>query len=226
MADFFNNYDLGGFYDEMFSAPGVPRPHYRQLMERYGEMSGIGEMFTRQKAADETFINRGVTFTVYSDQAGTEKIFPFDLIPRIIATQEWADNVSRILDIKYFMILPDRHHVGSALDVIQWGSVLRSCSAFEAFRRTQRGQLKLENVTDYLIRDTEFPRSILASITAAENCLLKISSDKENPLKDVALKEISELRKQLESCGIKVVLGNGLHEFLDDIQSQDRKSVV
>ena len=84
MADFFNNYDLGGFYDEMFSAPGVPRPHYRQLMERYGEMSGIGEMFT---------------------------------------------------------------------------------------------------------------------------------------LKDVALKEISELRKQLESCDIKVVLGNGLHEFLDDIQS-------
>jgi len=132
---------------------------------------------------------------------------------------ERADNVSRILDIKYFMILPDRHHVGSALDVIQWGSVLRSCSAFEAFRRTQRGQLKLENVTDYLIRDTEFPRSILASVTAAENCLLKISSDKENPLKDVALKEISELRKQLESCDIKVVLGNGLHEFLDDIQS-------
>jgi uncharacterized alpha-E superfamily protein len=132
---------------------------------------------------------------------------------------ERADNVSRILDIKYFMILPDRHHVGSALDVIQWGSVLRSCSAFEAFRRTQRGQLKLENVTDYLIRDTEFPRSILASITAAENCLLKISSDKENPLKDVALQEIYELRKQLESCDIKVVLGNGLHEFLDDIQS-------
>lgn len=132
---------------------------------------------------------------------------------------ERADNVSRILDIKYFMILPDRHHVGSALDVIQWGSVLRSCSAFEAFRRTQRGQLKLENVTNYLIRDPEFPRSILASIIAAENCLLKISSDKENPLKEVALKEIAELRDQLETADIKIVLGNGLHEFLDDIQS-------
>lgn len=132
---------------------------------------------------------------------------------------ERADNVSRILDIKYFMILPDRHHVGSALDVIQWGSVLRSCSAFEAFRRTQRGQLKLENVTNYLIRDTEFPRSILASITAAENCLSKISDDKENPLKDVALKEIAELRDQLETADIKIILANGLHEFLDDIQN-------
>jgi len=91
MADFFNNYDLGGFYDEMFSAPGVPRPHYAPLMKRYQAMTGIGEMFAKQKAADETFINRGVTFTVYSDQAGTEKIFPFDLIPRIIAAKEWAE---------------------------------------------------------------------------------------------------------------------------------------
>ena len=133
---------------------------------------------------------------------------------------ERADNVSRILDIKYFMILPDRHHVGSALDVIQWGSVLRSCSAFEAFRRTQRGQLKLENVTNYLIRDPEFPRSILASIAAAENCLVKISADKDNPLKEVALKEIAALRKHLEDSEIKTIIANGLHEYLDSIQGQ------
>lgn len=132
---------------------------------------------------------------------------------------ERADNVSRIVDIKYYMILPDRHHVGSALDVIQWGSVLRSCSAFEAFRRTQRGQLKLENVTDYLIRDREFPRSILASIAAAENCLIKISADKANPLKEVALKEISELRAHLENGNIEQIIANGLHEYLDDIQT-------
>lgn len=90
MPDFFNTYDLGGFYDEMFEAPGVPRPHYRRLWERYQEMSGIGELFARQKGADQTFINRGVTFTVYSDKAGTEKIFPFDLVPRIISATEWS----------------------------------------------------------------------------------------------------------------------------------------
>lgn len=90
MPDFFNNYDLGGLYDEMFESPGVPRPHYAQLIERYEQMSGIGEMMNRQRLADQTFINRGVTFTVYSDDAGTEKIFPFDLIPRIIAADEWA----------------------------------------------------------------------------------------------------------------------------------------
>ena len=90
MADFFTDYQLDGFYDEMFSAPGTPRPHYQRLFERYGRMSKIGELLTRQKLADETFINRGVTFTVYSDKAGTEKIFPFDLIPRIIPASEWA----------------------------------------------------------------------------------------------------------------------------------------
>jgi uncharacterized circularly permuted ATP-grasp superfamily protein len=90
MADFFQDYDDGGFYDEMFASPGVPHPHYERLLERYEAMSGIGELFARQKTADQTFINRGVTFTVYSDEAGTEKIFPFDLIPRIIAAKEWA----------------------------------------------------------------------------------------------------------------------------------------
>lgn len=90
MPDFFNTYDLGGFYDEMFEAPGVPRPHYRRLWDRYQKMSGIGELFARQKGADQTFINRGVTFTVYSNKAGTEKIFPFDLVPRIISATEWS----------------------------------------------------------------------------------------------------------------------------------------
>lgn len=90
MPNFFHDYDLGGLYDEMFAAPGEPRPHYRRLWERYQDMSGFGELLTRQKGANQTFINRGVTFTVYSDKAGTEKIFPFDLVPRIISATEWT----------------------------------------------------------------------------------------------------------------------------------------
>jgi uncharacterized alpha-E superfamily protein len=133
---------------------------------------------------------------------------------------ERADNVSRILDIKYFMILPDRHHVGSALDVIQWGSVLRSCSAFEAFRRTQRGQLKLENVTNYLIRDKEFPRSILASVIAAENCLRKICDNKTSELSEPLLAEMATLRQHLEDSEVTAIIGNGLHEYLESIQLQ------
>jgi uncharacterized circularly permuted ATP-grasp superfamily protein len=84
----FPDYQLDGFFDEMFASPGIPRPHYQRLFERLARMDRK-ELLQRQKLADESFISRGVTFTVYSDSAGIEKIFPFDLIPRIIPAKEW-----------------------------------------------------------------------------------------------------------------------------------------
>ncbi len=88
MGHTFNQYDVGDFYDEMFAAPGVVRPHYRALLERFGEMQD-GEIERKQALANGTFLHQGVTFTVYSDNQGTERIFPFDLIPRIIPAREW-----------------------------------------------------------------------------------------------------------------------------------------
>jgi uncharacterized circularly permuted ATP-grasp superfamily protein len=90
MPDLFASYEHARFFDEMFAAPGKPHAHYRRLAERFGSMEGIGELLQRQRTADQTFLSRGVTFTVYSDDAGTEKIFPFDLLPRIIPAHEWA----------------------------------------------------------------------------------------------------------------------------------------
>lgn len=88
MGHQFSNYDVGNFYDEMFAAPGEARPHYRMLMERFNEM-GEGELERKQDLATGTFLNQGVTFTVYSDNQGTERIMPFDLLPRIIPAEEW-----------------------------------------------------------------------------------------------------------------------------------------
>ncbi len=88
MGQLFSNYEPGDFCDEMFAAPGQVRPHYRALLERFREM-GDGEIDRKQLLASQTFLNQGVTFTVYSDNQGTERIFPFDLIPRIIPHDEW-----------------------------------------------------------------------------------------------------------------------------------------
>jgi len=88
MGQLFDNYRNGDFYDEMFASPGEVRPHYRTLLERFREM-GDGEIDRKQLLASQTFLNQGVTFTVYSDTQGTERIFPFDLIPRIIPRDEW-----------------------------------------------------------------------------------------------------------------------------------------
>jgi uncharacterized alpha-E superfamily protein len=133
---------------------------------------------------------------------------------------ERADNTSRILDVKYYMLLPDLHAVGSALDMVQWASVLRSCSAFEAFRRSRRGQLNLERVVDYLLRDDVFPRSILFSVCEAEQALTHITATAEHLADTVPARLLRELRAELEMIDVPSVIADGLHEFLDDIQTK------
>ena len=84
----FEDYHVGPFYDEMFSAPDVPRPHYAKIFEKLGAMMPA-QFEERRQHADLSFLLQGITFTVYSDGRGTERLFPFDLIPRIIPNSEW-----------------------------------------------------------------------------------------------------------------------------------------
>ena len=88
MGDFFSKYDLGEFFDEMFEAPGKVRPHYSKLLARFKAMER-GEFARKSELAARTFLTQGITFTVYNDDKGTERIFPFDLVPRIIPAKEW-----------------------------------------------------------------------------------------------------------------------------------------
>jgi uncharacterized circularly permuted ATP-grasp superfamily protein len=88
MGDLFSGYTTDQFYDEMFEAPGRPRPHYQRLFRRLSELSRE-DFDERIRLADIAFLYQGITFTVYSTQEGIERIFPFDLIPRIITQAEW-----------------------------------------------------------------------------------------------------------------------------------------
>ena len=85
----FDKYEVNGLFDEMFDAPGQPRAHYGPVAARLRAL-GPGAFQKRVRMADVTFRNQGITFTVYKDAAGVEKIFPFDLVPRIIPANEWA----------------------------------------------------------------------------------------------------------------------------------------
>ena len=76
-------YDLGAFFDEMFDAAGHARPHYRALAEQLAALS-VEEFEQRRHAVDVSFLNQGIGFTVYGEEEGLERIFPFDLIPRVI----------------------------------------------------------------------------------------------------------------------------------------------
>jgi uncharacterized circularly permuted ATP-grasp superfamily protein len=84
----FGTYDPAEFFDEMFVEPGIPRPHYAKLFEKLSAMPAA-QFEERRKLADISFLVQGITFTVYSDGAGTERLFPFDLIPRILPHSEW-----------------------------------------------------------------------------------------------------------------------------------------
>ena len=85
----FANYQTDDFYDEMFDAHGVARPEASLLLETV-ESLGEGQMQRCQRAAERLLLQLGITFNVYGDSAGTERIFPFDLIPRILKAEEWA----------------------------------------------------------------------------------------------------------------------------------------
>ncbi len=82
-------YDPGDFYDEIFASKGQPRPHTQQLVERLNSI-GIAELRQRQQSASNTLFRLGVTFHVYGDEQGAERVMPFDIIPRIIPAKEWA----------------------------------------------------------------------------------------------------------------------------------------
>jgi uncharacterized circularly permuted ATP-grasp superfamily protein len=84
----FEGYDPGEFYDEMFSGRGVPRPHYVRIFNKLAGMAPA-QFEERRQLADVAFLLQGITFTVYSEGAGTERLFPFDLVPRILPRAEW-----------------------------------------------------------------------------------------------------------------------------------------
>jgi len=89
----FSSYQTEGFYDELFDADSCPRPHARLLVDTIESLSE-GRLLRYKHAAERLLLQMGITFNVYGDSAGAERIFPFDLVPRIIPAGEW-DHIER-----------------------------------------------------------------------------------------------------------------------------------
>ncbi len=107
MKSLFDRYPMKSGFDEMFESPGIPRPHYRRLFERLGNVP-LKDLRLKRKQADQAFLRQGITFTVYGDAQQTEKIFPFDLLPRIIPNTEWqiieAGTKQRVRALNMFLV--------------------------------------------------------------------------------------------------------------------------
>src|SRR6266567_1064796 len=134
----FSSYDLDAVYDEMFDATGRARAHCHSLFDelRAASHTDLGQ---RQMEADKAFLTQGITFTVYGDNKGTERIFPFDLVPRMITAAEWAmlerGLTQRMTAINLF--LKDVYHEGKILaEGVVPRDLLYSC---RHYRREMRG---------------------------------------------------------------------------------------
>src|SRR5712691_1492098 len=134
----FSGYGLDHAYDEMFDASRRARPHCRALVEALLAAS-LPQLRQHQTEADKAFLTQGITFTVYGDEAGTERIFPYDLLPRIITAAEWATIerglTQRLTAINLF--LRDIYHEGRILsEGIVPRDLVYSC---RHYRREMRG---------------------------------------------------------------------------------------
>jgi uncharacterized circularly permuted ATP-grasp superfamily protein len=85
----FDTYEPGDFYDELFAGQNQPRPEGQPLVDRIHDLP-MGELLLRQEAAQKAMYKLGATFNVYGDDEAEDRIFPFDVIPRIVAVSEWA----------------------------------------------------------------------------------------------------------------------------------------
>jgi len=138
LGPLFSSYELGAHYDEMFEASARPRAHCGALVEelRAGSQAELGQ---RQLEADKAFLTQGITFTVYGDNEGTERIFPFDLVPRIITASEWRDLerglAQRLTAVNLF--LRDVYHDARILaEGVVPRDLVQSC---KHYRREMRG---------------------------------------------------------------------------------------
>lgn len=161
--------------------------------------------------------------------------FEFSKLGRLL---ERADQTSRVLDVKYFILLPDPSDVGSPTDVVQWAAMLRSVGALQMYRQTH-GVITPRNVAEFLMLDADFPRSVTHCLLQTQGCLASIigpgnsgsfgvgmggsaggggggGGDRTAPLK----RRLGRLCSQLQFAEIDEIIEHGMHEYIDHLQTQ------
>lgn len=180
--------------------------HLVQKHSRKRRVDNLQEFYSYVRTMSHLFV--GLTENTMSHDEGWH-------FARMGTMLERADKTARILDVKYYLLLPDPHYVDSPYDAIEWGAVLKSANAFEMYRKHSHS-INYRDVADFLIFDEDFPRSMTYCVRKAGASLEAIL--KELKIEVEARKEMQTLQKTLASTSIEAVLGGGLHEFIDIFQ--------
>ncbi len=132
---------------------------------------------------------------------------------------ERADKSSRMLDVKYFMLLPSLSDVNTPIDDIHWSAVLKSVSGFEMYRK-KYGRLIPRDIVAFLIMDQEFPRAIRYCVHSADQSLRAITGTAAGSFSFRSEQLMGRLHADLDFTSVDSVLRDGLHEFLDRLQAK------
>jgi uncharacterized alpha-E superfamily protein len=132
---------------------------------------------------------------------------------------ERADKTSRLLDTKYYLLLPSLEAVGTPYDDLMWAAVLRSTSAFEMYRKRFQ-QISPDKIVEFLVLDREFPRAIHHCVVSAEASMHAISGSPFRTFANPAEQQLGRLCAELNYIQVREIINRGLHEFLDDIQAR------
>ncbi len=171
--------------------------------------SALARLFARIKEGCQAHI--GITDgTLHRDQGSY-----FYRLGRHI---ERADQTTRLLDIKYHLLLPGPAAAGSKIDLVQWDALLRSAAGHHAYLRVMSGAVTPSGVAGFLLLQPRFPRSVNFCVSKADRLLEVIRSGYGLPGGAAAAQELGRLREGLGSITIERVIVGGLHEYLDQIQ--------
>ena len=172
-------------------------------------IADLHSFFTRIKDGSHTF--NGITDATMTHG----EAWHFMRMGRMI---ERADKTSRILDVKYFILLRSAQDVGSSFDETQWAAVLRSASAFEMYRK-RHGRISPRNIVQFLMLDDEFPRAIRFCLDSALDSLRAISGSPPGQYRSEPERLLGQLCSKLAYVGVDEIISRGLHEFIDDLQA-------
>ena len=132
---------------------------------------------------------------------------------------ERADKTTRILDIKYFLLLPDVSDIGTPVDDIHWAAVLRSAGAFEMYRKAH-GKVAAPSIVKFLLLDAQFPRSVRYCLTRMDRSMHAITGTPERSYRNSAERRLGQFLSELEYADAADIMRLGLHEYLDQLQTK------
>jgi uncharacterized alpha-E superfamily protein len=132
---------------------------------------------------------------------------------------ERADKTTRLLDVKYFILLPSASDVGTPYDDIQWSAVLKSVSGFEMYRKAH-GRINPVRIVEFLLLDGDFPRSVRHCVAAGDQSLHIVTGRPAGSFSCSSEQRMGLLRSELDYAQVEAILADGLHEFLDGLQAK------